>query len=128
VDVDHFKLYNDTYGHRNGDFCLKWIGAVLTLSLTRAGDFAARYGGEEFAAVMVGADLEGAGLKAEDIRERVQSLEISHENSGTDTVVTVSIGVASMIPGDEKGFGSLIEAADIALYKAKNSGRNRVCT
>ncbi len=128
VDVDYFKLYNDTYGHQNGDFCLKWIGAVLSLNLTRAGDIAARYGGEEFAAIMVGADLEGARLKAEDIREQVQSLEISHENSNAQKIVTVSIGVASIIPEDEKGFGSLIEAADIALYKAKNSGRNRVCT
>ena len=128
VDVDYFKLYNDTYGHQDGDFCLKWIGAVLTLSLTRVGDLAARYGGEEFAAIMVDADLEGARAKAEDIREQVQDLEISHENSAAGKVVTVSIGVASMIPGDERGFGSLIQAADIALYKAKNSGRNRVCT
>ncbi|MCP5105665.1 MAG: diguanylate cyclase, partial [bacterium] len=128
VDVDYFKLYNDTYGHQEGDECLKLVGASLSLCISRAGDLAARYGGEEFSAIMVDADMEGATTKAEEIRAKVQKLKIPHEKSDICAVVTISVGVASIVPVDEKGCHKLVEAADSALYKAKHSGRNRVCT
>lgn len=127
LDMDYFKLYNDTYGHQMGDMCLKSIGVILSFHISRPGDMAARYGGEEFAAILVDTDLEGARTKAEDIRKRVVTLGIPHGASKAADVMTVSIGVAAAIPTDEDGYNELVKAADKALYKAKNSGRNCVC-
>ncbi|MCU0287341.1 MAG: GGDEF domain-containing protein, partial [Acidobacteria bacterium] len=92
------------------------------------GDIAARYGGEEFSAILVGTDLDGARSKAEDIRKRVMNLGIPHSASLAADVMTVSIGVASAIPVSEDGYVELVKAADEALYKAKNKGRNCVWT
>ena len=128
MDVDYFKLYNDTHGHQMGDMCLKSIGVILSFHISRPGDLAARYGGEEFAAILVNTDLEGARAKAEDLRKRIMNLGIPHGASTASEVMTVSIGAASMIPMDENGYNKLVKAADDALYKAKNKGRNCVCT
>lgn len=127
LDVDHFKKYNDHYGHPQGDECLKKISQTLKAASTRPGDLVARYGGEEFAILLPGTSIAGAGAVAERVRLAIQAMNIEHaENSGG--VVTISAGVTSMIPS--RKFNSppdLIQTADQALYEAKESGRNRVC-
>lgn len=124
LDIDYFKVYNDTYGHSAGDECLKAVATTLTNSLLRDIDNIARIGGEEFAVILPNADLEGARLVAERIRTAVASLELKQSAS---TGLTISIGVASMIPSDENSITQLLSAADTALYTAKNQGRNRCC-
>ena len=123
-DVDHFKLYNDTFGHQAGDECLRQVAAVLAERLRRAGDVVARYGGEEFVALLPYTSLADAAVVAEEVLARVQALAIPHTASTTGPVVTLSAGVAAVVPGlgpaDE-----LTAAADAALYEAKRGGRNR---
>lgn len=127
IDVDFFKQYNDIYGHVAGDECLKKIGHTLTVCMRRAGDVAARYGGEEFAVLLPGTDLVGVVSVAESIRLAVEALGIPHSGNPLD-VVTVSIGVEAFSPIHlENEAVELVEAADKALYKAKESGRNKVC-
>jgi len=126
VDVDHFKLYNDTYGHQKGDGCLKEVAAVMGDQVFRPTDLAARYGGEEFAVVMPTTDLDGALHVAERIREEVFALALPHGASSTCDRVTLSIGAASVVPSPDQGVDDLISAADAALYRAKHAGRNRV--
>lgn len=126
IDVDHFKKYNDTYGHLAGDACLQRIAQVLRKHLHRGADLAARYGGEEFAGILPDTDLAGAILLAEQIRSEVENLDIEHGASSCASRVTVSIGLVSL-PGRKLGSpGELIEFADQALYRAKQTGRNRV--
>ena len=125
LDIDHFKLYNDTYGHREGDVCLQQIAQVCSANIVRASDLFARYGGEEFAVVLGDADPIAGIVVAERVRAAVEALAIPHsEKEGG--VVTVSIGVASMLPDKSLKPGELVERADRALYKAKDNGRNRV--
>jgi len=126
IDIDHFKLYNDTYGHQEGDICLKRVASALKSTLKRQCDIVARYGGEEFIAVLPDTDLEGAVLVAERMRQAVDSLGISHSSSLTLDHVTVSLGVSTVIPVAASMSGFLIKAVDKALYKAKESGRNQV--
>ena len=126
VDIDFFKAYNDTYGHQAGDDCLKRVARLLKGYSRRAGDFAARYGGEEFAVVLTGAKAEVAQTIAEDIRQGVQALQIPHESSPAGSVVTVSVGVATVVPGEGSAPRELLRLADEALYDAKRAGRNRV--
>ncbi len=128
VDVDCFKPFNDNYGHQVGDECLKAVARTLEQKLRRPTDLVARYGGEEFAAVLPETALEGALGVAELMRDGVESLAITHRFSVAANVVTISAGVASMVParGDENGFERLLKSADDALYRAKKSGRNRV--
>ncbi len=128
VDVDCFKPFNDNYGHQVGDECLKAVARTLEQKLRRPTDLVARYGGEEFAAVLPDTGLEGAFGVAELMRDGVESLAITHRFSVAANVVTISAGVASMVPSraDENGFVRLLKAADDALYRAKDSGRNRV--
>lgn len=126
IDVDHFKLYNDQFGHPAGDECLRRVAAVLAHSVRRAGELAARYGGEEFVVVLPGLDANGALLEAERIRTEVERLGIPHAGTSAGAVVTVSLGVASRVPQREEGLYLLLQEADDALYQAKNSGRNRV--
>ncbi|MCP4153046.1 MAG: diguanylate cyclase [bacterium] len=126
IDVDYFKLYNDTYGHQKGDIALKYVAIVLAHSISRSGDMAARYGGEEFAVILGETDGEGAMLIAERIREAVESLGVTHESSKASDFLTISIGCATAIPGKSNTAGGLVHEADTALYKAKGSGRNRV--
>lgn len=126
IDVDHFKLYNDQFGHPAGDECLRRVAAVLAHSVRRAGELAARYGGEEFVVVLPGLDADGALQEAERIRTEVSALGIPHTGSSAGAVVTVSLGVASRVPQREEGLYLLLQEADDALYQAKHGGRNRV--
>jgi diguanylate cyclase (GGDEF)-like protein len=126
IDVDHFKNYNDSYGHVAGDECLKKIGAVLDVSLNRAPDTPARYGGEEFAAVLPETEHEGAIAIAERIRAEIAALGIPHRESPTADHVTISLGI---ITHDCSAVGSpreFVLMADEQLYRAKSEGRNRI--
>jgi diguanylate cyclase (GGDEF)-like protein len=127
ADVDHFKQFNDGYGHQVGDECLKAVARALEGQMRRPTDLVARYGGEEFAAILPETGPAGAGNVAEAMRAAVAALAITHRFSPTAPVITVSIGVASTVPGraDECGFVGLVNAADRALYEAKHAGRNR---
>lgn len=124
-DVDCFKLYNDNLGHLAGDLCLKKVAAVLTENLKRPADLAARYGGEEFAIVLPETSPEGALALAESCRSHLQSLAMDHPDAPAG-VVTMSIGVATMVPSPKSSLTDLIALADKALYAAKTGGRNRV--
>ncbi|KAF2391868.1 sensor domain-containing diguanylate cyclase [Pseudomonas frederiksbergensis] len=123
LDVDHFKLFNDHYGHVAGDVCLRKISAIITQNINRPGDLAVRYGGEEFAVVLPGTDYVGAFLVAEKIRRAVQLAGMEHTD-GIEGVVTVSLGVCAYDPASQAGADDLVSAADKALYVAKASGRN----
>jgi len=126
-DVDYFKRYNDSFGHQAGDLCLKKVAAVLTEHLKRPADLAARYGGEEFAIVLPETELAGALVVAEACRRHLESLAIENPNADTEfSSVTMSIGVASVVPSPKSTLEQLIEQADRALYAAKRAGRNRV--
>ena len=128
LDVDNFKNYNDTYGHQQGDAALKVIANTITTALKRSSDMAFRWGGEEFAAVLVDTTLDGAVIVAERIRESVEGAAIPDIGGGAPHNITVSVGVASQNPGNDNNYPELIRLADLALYNAKNSGRNRVCS
>jgi diguanylate cyclase (GGDEF)-like protein len=123
IDVDHFKAFNDCYGHLVGDECLRKISAIITDNIQRPGDLAARFGGEEFAVVLPGTDYVGAFLVAEKIRHAVQAADLQHDKSPLGRV-TVSVGVCGYDPGSQIRTEDLIGAADKALYVAKASGRN----
>lgn len=128
LDVDCFKRYNDRHGHLAGDECLRAVSAVLRERVRRAGDLVARYGGEEFVIVLANADLEGARLVAEQVRQAVEALGLPHGASDVAPHVTISLGVASRVPriGDDPA--ALVAAADTQLYRAKAAGRNRVAS
>lgn len=126
LDVDHFKLFNDTYGHQGGDDCLRQVAGTLQSVLKRPTDLAARYGGEEFAAILPQTDEAGALAVAEQIRKAIEDLHIRHASSPVSTWVTVSIGVASFNVCQEGRQDTLLAAADQALYQAKRTGRNQV--
>ena len=125
IDADHFKRYNDTYGHVRGDSCLKQIAEAALDVVLRPGDLVARYGGEEFAVVLPGTDEIGAKAVAEDICQAVRNRRLPHEGNAPG-IVTVSVGCATVIPMRGKSPQDLIESADQALYRAKGRGRNRV--
>ena len=125
IDADHFKRYNDTYGHVRGDSCLKQIADAAMDVVLRPGDLVARYGGEEFAVVLPGTDESGAKAVAEDICQAIRNRRLPHD-SNPPGIVTVSIGCATVIPSRGKSPQDLIESADQALYRAKGRGRNRV--
>ena len=126
LDVDEFKAYNDEYGHQAGDEVLIRIAAASDEQMKRSTDTAARYGGEEFAVVLPNTDVEGAQRVAEAIAERVRALAIPHRRATAAPIVTVSIGVAALVPDSRQGPEHLIAAADQALYAAKRAGRNRI--
>jgi diguanylate cyclase (GGDEF)-like protein len=126
MDVDKFKVYNDTYGHQQGDMALRAVAKTLTRSLDRSGDFAARWGGEEFVVLLPNTDLKGALNIAEKIRLNISNVIIPCAD-GTETKVTISIGVKTHAPRQDSSRESFISEADRALYKAKETGRNRVC-
>ncbi len=125
IDVDNFKLYNDTYGHVAGDEVLKRIAATVDGCLSRPGGLAARFGGEEFAVVLPGIGLDVLAQLAEKIRLAIEALRVPHAQSSTGAHVTVSVGGAVMEPSPGTTMTSLVEAADLALYRAKHSGKNR---
>lgn len=126
LDVDFFKAYNDHYGHPQGDKCLRQVAGVLKAALRRASDFPARWGGEEFAALLADTPLEPAVNIAEKIRRRVEELAIPHAYSKAAPCLTISLGVAARIPGDDDSAANLQKEADDKLYEAKAGGRNRV--
>ncbi len=125
-DIDHFKLYNDTYGHQQGDECLVEVAKALKASVNRPGDLAARYGGEEFCIVLPETDLNGATQIAELVRQNIRALRLPHKSSEVSDIITMSLGVATLIPDRDGQPGVLLEAADRALYQAKGNGRDRV--
>ncbi|WP_438446396.1 PAS domain S-box protein [Gorillibacterium sp. sgz5001074] len=125
LDVDFFKSYNDTYGHQAGDECLKVTAALLSDEVKRAGDMVFRYGGEEFAVLLPDTDEAGAAVVAEQIRSAVERREIPHRSS-PNQVLTASLGIASVIPTPLSGPEALVAKADMALYRAKEHGRNQV--
>jgi diguanylate cyclase (GGDEF)-like protein len=124
VDVDHFKMFNDTHGHLAGDLCLQSVARELQAQALRNDDLVARYGGEEFCVVMPGAGPDGAIAVAERMRAAIQALAV---DTGYGAVgITVSIGVCSLVPNHPDDLASLLKTADEALYRAKRAGRNRV--
>ena len=126
IDVDHFKAFNDHYGHGAGDECLRRVAHALERGLMRPGDFIGRYGGEEFSVILADCDTAGAALVAENLRERVAALKISHAHSAAADHVTISVGYTTRIAGPDSTWSALMNEADKALYLAKTCGRNRI--
>lgn len=127
VDVDNFKLYNDVYGHQDGDQCLVSVARTINSVIHRPSDLVARYGGEEFGVILPNTPEDGARRVAEQMRQAVENLNIEHKKSTAAKCVTVSIGVAVMYPGGDNHLNEIVSASDEALYAAKASGRNRIC-
>jgi len=126
IDIDHFKLYNDGYGHQQGDDCLKKVSSELSKCIKRDCDLLARYGGEEFVVLLSDTDLDGAKIIADEMLKHISNLALPHEHTPMADTVTLSMGVAKLVPGTDNTPEQLIEAADKALYRAKESGRNKV--
>ncbi len=126
ADIDFFKRYNDNYGHQLGDDCLILVSKALKGVILRPSDMAARYGGEEFALLLPGIDLAGAGTVGERARRAIVDLQICHEYSDVAAHITVSLGGAMMSPAHDNAPADLIALADQALYRAKQTGRNKL--
>jgi diguanylate cyclase (GGDEF)-like protein len=125
VDIDHFKLYNDRYGHQAGDATLVEVSGAMLRAAGRSQDLVARYGGEEFAILLPQLDTQGATGVARRLMHELELLDLPHAASPTSPRLTVSIGIASMVPDEHAEPSSLIQAADALLYQAKAEGRNR---
>lgn len=125
IDIDYFKRYNDYYGHQGGDECLIQVAQALTNILQRPTDLVARYGGEEFAVILPHTTLDGALMVAESMRQAIASLAIPHARSDVKSIVTLSLGVAVLVPSSNTCSDDLIARADEALYEAKHQGRDR---
>lgn len=126
IDIDHFKLYNDRYGHQAGDLCLQEVSAAMKRCASRPQDLLARYGGEEFILLLPQEGPEGAEAVAQRIQDEVRKLAVPHEASPTSPIVTVSMGLATAMPPLERqDANALIRSADANLYQAKQGGRNR---
>jgi len=126
LDVDHFKAYNDSLGHMQGDDCLRRLAAALRRLAQRPGDLVARYGGEEFACLFVGVEREQTATHAEKLRATIEELALPHPASSVAAVVTISLGVAWAHPAPSGDWREVLAAADAALYRAKERGRNRI--
>ena len=130
VDIDYFKVYNDLYGHPAGDVCLQKIAQALTECVNRSTDLVSRYGGEEFAVLLPMSNTQRGVQVAQRIQHQIKALQITVENPRVicfpENVVTVSIGVASIIPSSDFNWRDLVEAADRSLYQSKRKGRNRI--
>lgn len=127
VDIDCFKNYNDAYGHLEGDECLKKVAGALQRGLHRPADLLVRYGGEEFMALLPDTGPEGALIVGIAMKEALAAMALPHGSSKVSPQMTVSIGIASTSPGEDMPVEHLIDAADRALYRAKQEGRNRIC-
>jgi diguanylate cyclase (GGDEF)-like protein len=127
ADVDDFKAYNDTYGHLAGDECLRLVAAILKETIVGTKAWLARYGGEEFAIILPGAGLDPARALAERLCAAVQACAVEHRHAQAG-LVTISVGVASRVPGPGSTTDALFAVADEALYVAKREGRNRVAS
>lgn len=127
IDIDHFKEYNDNYGHQRGDECLRRVAFALGASLKRPTDVVARYGGEEFGVILPDTSIDGGAMIADALCAAIETIQVPHAYSSTADHVTVSIGVASMIPAAGDSPEELVDLADRALYDAKSRGRNRYC-
>ncbi len=125
IDIDRFKSYNDNYGHLNGDAVLKRVAEVIKNSLYRSEDVVGRYGGEEFLVILPNVNLEGAINVAKRIEKGIKDLDIDHEYNDTKGKLTVSMGIASVIPNDQNSLKELLNASDNLLYEAKKNGRNK---
>jgi diguanylate cyclase (GGDEF)-like protein len=125
IDIDFFKRYNDTYGHLEGDRCLKIIAQTLSQSITRADDFVVRYGGEEFVAVLLNTDGQGARLIAEKLLVNIRNRNIPHEQNDAADRVTISIGATTGKVAHTHSADDFVKKADELLYKSKRNGRNR---
>jgi diguanylate cyclase (GGDEF)-like protein/PAS domain S-box-containing protein len=126
LDIDHFKAFNDHYGHVAGDHCLRQVAKVIGESAARAADVAARYGGEEFACILPETSLDNALIVANHIRRGIEELAIEHEASRTGAYVTVSMGVVSLRCNQSDTAVDIVHLADELLYRAKSKGRNRI--
>jgi len=126
IDIDHFKVFNDLYGHQAGDDCLRRVAGCIAVAAKRPFDFSARYGGEEFVLVLYGPPHDYARSLPERLRQSVMELGIRHEGSRVASAITVSVGVAIADPSSGRSMTGAIQAADEALYEAKQCGRNRV--
>ncbi len=126
-DIDYFKIYNETYGHLGGDSCLQKVAQEIKRQVKRPSDVVARYGGEEFVILLPNTNLKGALTLAEMIRNAIETMNISHENSLVSDHVTLSMGVSCKIPEQIEQYKELIKEADDALYEAKENGRNCIC-
>lgn len=127
VDIDHFKHYNDHYGHQAGDLCLQQVSAAMKRCAGRQPDMVARYGGEEFIILLPHEGVAGAEVIAQRILQEIAALALPHAASSVGQYVTVSMGVAAVTPSDQSEPAALIRAADALLYRAKQTGRNRYC-
>lgn len=125
-DVDYFKRYNDTYGHLQGDWCLQKVAKVIKESAQRSTDLSARYGGEEFAIILPDTDINGAFSVARNLQENLKNCQIIHQSSEVSNYVTLSIGVACLVPSLEQTEEILIQQADQALYQSKRKGRDTI--
>jgi diguanylate cyclase (GGDEF)-like protein len=125
IDIDFFKLYNDTYGHSEGDNCLKIVAKTLSKAIIRSDDFVARYGGEEFAAVLPNTDEKGARLIAGKLLEKIRNCKVQHEKSSVAGYVTISIGITTGTVNHKQSAEDYIKRADEMLYASKQSGRNK---
>lgn len=128
VDIDHFKMFNDCYGHIEGDDCLRRVARALHEALLRPVDIVARYGGEEFSAILPNTDSDGANKVAKRMMNNITELKIPHKGAATHPFVTVSIGISTVTPNRSLKLTNLLELADKALYDAKDTGRNAVKT
>ncbi|EKP0305849.1 membrane-associated sensor domain-containing protein [Aeromonas veronii] len=125
IDVDYFKRFNDRYGHQAGDMCLKEVAQALNRAVRTPSDLVARYGGEEFVLLLPNTDRQAAASVAQRLQDGLASLQLEHQASDVASWVTVSQGIATLLPGESAS--QLLERADQALYRAKESGRNQFC-
>ena len=125
LDIDYFKKYNDTYGHQGGDECLKMIAKTIKNIVQRSTDYVTRYGGEEFAIILPETNSNSALKLAEKVRKAVEDLNILHESSTIKNTVTISLGIATVYKDTLTAPEQIITLADIALYNAKEDGRNK---
>lgn len=126
-DIDFFKAYNDTYGHQAGDECLHQIAKTISSCAKRPADLAARYGGEEFALILPTTASTGGVRVAQDIQYKVKALQLPHSSSPVSHYVTLSLGIAAVVPQPDSSPSTLVTVADKALYQAKAAGRNQFC-